>query len=122
MMKNEPINVQKLLEKAKASEHKEAYRQIERNKTYRIGIGARVETTTPSFFVEIIINLTLESNEVNIHHLEKTINCLKHLREKNYTLTYQDFNCISCEANIEPQNLTKEYTTALKLLKTFKLS
>jgi hypothetical protein len=115
-MKNKPINVQALLEKAKVNEHKEAYRQIERNKTYRIGIGARVENT-PSFFVEIIISLTLGSNEVDIHYLEKAINCLKHLREKNYALTYQDFNCIACEINIEPQNLTKEYTTTLKLIK-----
>ncbi len=119
MKENKPLDTKILLEEAKNAEHKEAYRTLEKNQNYRIGIGVRLTLlNTPSFFIEILLYLCPNSNNVNLKTLEKNLTCLKTLQTRNYTLTCQDDNCISCEKTTPTQNLTKEYTTVKALLTT----
>jgi hypothetical protein len=117
-----PIDTKALAEQAKASIHKETYRLLEKNHAYRIGVGARANLPdASSFFVEVIINLSPKNGEVDLWRLEKTLSCLKKLKTKGYSLTYEDGNCISCETTKPIQNLNEEYTALKSLKKTFNL-
>jgi hypothetical protein len=118
MKETKPLDTKTLLEEAKNAEHKEAYRTLDKNQNYRIGIGVRLTPpNTPSFFIEILLYLCPNTDNVNLKTLEKHVTCLKTLQTKNYTLTCQD-DSISCEKTTPTQNLTKEYTTIKTLLKT----
>jgi hypothetical protein len=104
--------------KQKASEHKEAYRTLDRNQNFRIGIGVRLNSpSAPSFFVEILIFLCPSLSTANLEALEKSLTCLKKLQARNYSLIGQDDNCISCETTIPAQNLAEEYAAVKSLLK-----
>jgi hypothetical protein len=117
MKENKPLDTKTLLEEAKNAEHKEAYRTLEKNQHYRIGIGVRLTPpNTPSFFIEILLYLCPNSTNVNLKTLEKNLTCLKTLRTRNYTLTCQDDNCVSCEKTILTQHLTREYSTIKALM------
>jgi len=119
MKENKPLNTKTLLEEAKNIEHKEAYRTLDKNENFRIGIGVRLTPpNAPSFFIEILIYLCPNSTNVNLKTLEKNLTCLKTMQTRNYTLTCQDDNCISCEKTTPTQNLTEEYTTVKELLAT----
>ncbi len=112
-----PIDTASLARDAAQSKHKETYRLLEKNQTYRIGIGARAKTPTPPyFFVEAIINLS-QDGEVNLTRLEKILQCLKALRARGYSLTYEDCNCISCETAHPIQDPNEEYRTIRELMK-----
>jgi hypothetical protein len=111
------MNTEALAQDAKASEHKEAFSMLEKNQAYRIGVGARAEADATSFFIEVIINLTMETCKVNILRLEKTLNCLKMLQARGYSLAFEDGNCISCEKKFV-QHPDKEYATIKTTLKT----
>jgi hypothetical protein len=112
------INTEALTQDAKASEHKEAFSMLEKNQVYRIGVGARADSTdATSFFMEVLINLTMETCKVNILRLEKTLNCLKMLQARGYSLTFEGGNCISCEKKFV-QHPDKEYATIKTTLKT----
>ena len=113
------LDPQKLIEEAKTTEHKEAYRIVEKNEIFRVGVGARANALEdPTFFVEVNLKLSPESGEVDIPRLEKMLQCLRTMQTRGYTLTYQDDTCISCEKAWDTQNLAKEYTSATYLLKT----
>jgi DNA-binding Lrp family transcriptional regulator len=43
--------------------------------------------------------------------------CLKKLKARNYALTCQDDNCVSCEAAVPAPNLTEEYGKVKALMK-----
>ncbi len=117
MTPNQKINIEDLLKAAKASEHREAYQTLEKNPNFRIGVGVRLAApNTPSFFIEILLSLCPDSTNVNLATLEKNVTCLKALHARNYTLTCQDDNCISCEKAAPAPNLTKEYTTIKALI------
>jgi len=119
LKKDEAINPEKLLKEAKAAEHKEAYRLLERNERFRVGVGVRVNTLEETlFFVEVNIKLSEESGEVDLSKLSKTLICLKSLQSIGYLLTYQDGTCVSCEKAKDMQNLTEECTAVMSLLKT----
>jgi hypothetical protein len=56
MRENKPLDTNTLLEKAKNAEHKEAYRTLDKNQNYRIGIGVRLtQLNTPASFIEILL-------------------------------------------------------------------
>ncbi len=117
LTKQKTIDTAALETQAKNSKEKEAYLQLEKNPNYRIGVGARANLPSrPSFFVEAIINLSTGNGEVNLQQLENTLTCLNVLKTREYTLSYEDANCISCE-KIQPlQNLNKEYRAIKELL------
>ena len=117
MKESETLDVKALLEEAKASEHGEAYRTLDKNPNFRIGVGVRLTPPNASFFVEILIYLCPSFRNADLAVLEKSLTCLKELKTRNYALTCQDGNCVSCEATVSAANLVKEYGKAKALIK-----
>ena len=117
MKENETLDAKALLEEAKASEH-EAYRTLDKNPNFRIGVGVRLTSPNkPSFFVEILIYLCPSFRNADLAVLEKSLTCLKELKARNYALTCQDGNCVSCEATVFAKNLAEEYGKIKALMK-----
>ncbi len=116
MTKQESIDATALSEKAQGSIEKEAYVQLKKTTTYRLGVGARAKPPNlPSFFVEVIINLSPDNRQVDLLRLENSVACLKLLKARGYTLTYEDDSCISCETTSACQDPNEEYK-AIKAL------
>lgn len=102
-----------LIEKAKTSRDQEAYKLLEKTTSYRIGVGARTDPQNPpSFFIEVIVRLSTENDDVNLTRLEKNLHLLKALQMRGYSLTYQDDNSITCEKTIFMREICQEYTEA----------
>jgi hypothetical protein len=119
MKKNPQLETKALLEEAKASEHGEAYKTLNRNPNCRVGLGARLASPgAPSFFIEILIYLCPSSGEADLRVLEKSLKCLKELQARSYSLTCQDDNCISCETTVPEQSLAAEYEVVNSLIKS----
>ena len=107
-----------LLNEAKASEHHEAYRTLEKAVNYRIGVGVRLNPPNPPhFFVEILLYLTPNEDHVDIAILEKSVSALKELQAKGFTATFQDGNCISCETQVPQERLPAECELEKTLIK-----
>ena len=120
MTKAEPINTRTLIAESQASKHKESYKILEKNQTYHIGVGARVDITdVPYLFVEILINLSPENAEVDLPRLEKTLRCMKALQNRGYMLTYEDSNSIYGEKK-PIENPDEEYSIVTKILANLK--
>jgi hypothetical protein len=118
MTKQTPLDAAALLEEAEASEHKEAYRPLERNANYRIGVGVRLTPPNPpTFFVEILIYMCPTFSNADLDALEKSLACLKELKARKYSLTCQDGNCISCEAAVPKQRLAEECANVKSFMK-----
>jgi hypothetical protein len=116
LTKLEPIDTASIGKHAQVSDEKEAYVQLEKTQTYRIGVGARAHSPNiSSFFIEVIIKLSSEIGKVDLRRLEKALMCLKALKARGYTLAYEDDDCISCELVTEARNPDKEYQ-AIKVL------
>ena len=110
MKKGMQINPQVLLTEAGNSEHKEAYRILDKTKDYRIGAGVRIEQSNQlSFFLEALIYLCPDHVSVNMPLLERKLEFLKELKERGYSICCQDSNCIACEIIVSPQNMVAEY-------------
>jgi hypothetical protein len=104
------------MKEAKNSKDKEAYKLLEKNQVYRIGVGARVDSPAPStFFIEVIIKLSTENAEVDLLHLKGILTSLEELQKKGYALTFQDDNSISCEKTVPIHEISQEHT-AVKLI------
>jgi len=111
------IDTAALSEQAISSKAKEAYLQLEKKQTYRIGVGARATLPTKSsFFLEINFSLSSTDGKVDLQRLEKILACLKALEARGYMLTYDDSNCISCETKKNVQNPNEEYRTIKVLI------
>ena len=109
MNQTKPIDTKALMEEAKTSRNKEAYKMLEKTPSYRIGVGARVDSPNPtSFFIEVIVKLSTEHDEVNLPRLEKILRLLKALQKRGYSLTYQDGNSISCEKTTSIHEISQE--------------
>ena len=118
MTKTIRIDVTSLSKMALASSEKETYVQLEKTSAYRIGVGARANSSAqPSFFVEVIINLAKENRQVDLQRLENALPFLKLLKAKGYTLTYEDGICISCETTSPVQDPSKECEAINTLIK-----
>jgi len=99
-----------MLAKQAQNSKEEAYVQLDKTQIYRIGVGARVNPpSTSSFFMEVIIKLSAENDEVDLQRLENTLACLKALKARGYTLAYENGNCISCETTTAVQHPKEEY-------------
>lgn len=108
-----------LLKQAEASEHKEAYQNIYKTEHNRVGVGVRLLSTTaptPTFFIEIIINMCPTCTKANLQYMQKALDCLKKLEENSYTLTCQEDNNILCEKTIKQKDLQAASRTAKIIL------
>jgi hypothetical protein len=92
---------------------------MEKYSNYRIGVGARIDfPDVPSLFLEVLIKLSAgDSGIFNLSTLEKSVNCLKKLHKRGYSLTYQDDNWVSCEKKLPLLNPNEEYLAVSSLLK-----
>ena len=121
MNQTKPIDTKALMEEAKTSRDKEAYKLLEKTPSYRIGVGARTDSPNPpSFFIEVIVKLSTENGEVNLPRLEKTLRLLKALQTRGYSLTYQDDNSISCETTTSIHEISQEYDAAKSIINRMK--
>jgi hypothetical protein len=112
MNRTKTIDIQALQKDAEKSEHREAYRVLDRSNNYRIGAGARVTPSgQPSFFLEVVVQSCLESSEVDLQLLEKNLMFLKELKARGYSLNCEGDGSISCEVTVSPQNIASEYET-----------
>jgi hypothetical protein len=112
-----PVDTKALMEEAKTSRDKEAYKLLEKSPLYRIGVGARTDSPNPpSFFTEVIVKLSTENGEVNLPRLEKTLHLLKALQKRGYSLTYQDDNSISCEKTTSVHEISQESEVARAII------
>jgi len=118
MTQKTSINADELCQVAKNSADKESYQLLNKTQGYRVGVGARVTPPGTSFFIEVIVNLSDESKKVDLTKLESILRFLRILQTKNYSLTYEDDNCIQCETTRASQDLNEEYLSIEALLKT----
>lgn len=110
------LNPEKLVMEARASEHHEAYKILERNQSYRIGVGVRIKASgNYSFFLEILVYLCPASGNLDLEILDRCMAYLKELDKRGYFLACQDGECISCEKTVPAERLVEEYA-AVKLL------
>lgn len=117
MRDRKQINTEALIQAAKTSEHKEAYKLLEKTQLFRVGVGVNVDSSDhSSFFIEITISLCSNSSEVDLQRLENILSVLRTLKTREYSMTYQDGNCISCEKNLTADNLLREYEAAKVLV------
>jgi hypothetical protein len=116
MTQKKPIKAEELLETAKKSTDKESYEVMHKTRVYRIGVGARATPPAPSFFIEVIVNLSDESKKVDLTQLENILRFLRMLQTRKYSLIYEDDNYIQCEAIRASQDLNQEYLTLKSLL------
>ena len=119
MKTEKTIDTNTLIAEAASSEHKEAYKILDRNADYRIGVGARTAPPNhPSFFVEILIYLSRDDNKADLRILERSLACLKELQARNFKTVFQDDNCISCEAQVSGEKLESEYELTKSLVQS----
>jgi hypothetical protein len=112
MNKEKTIDIQALQKDAENSEHGEAYGVLDRSSNYRIGVGARLTPSgQPLFFLEVVVQSCLESSEVDLQLLEKSLVFLKELKARGYTLNCEGDGSISCEVTVSPRNIASEYET-----------
>ena len=109
---NKTIDIQALQKDAENSEHGEAYRVLDKSSNYRIGVGARLTPSgQPSLFFEVVVQSCLESSEVDLQLLEKSLAFLKELKARGYSLNCEGDGSISCEVTVSPRNIASEYET-----------
>lgn len=114
MRKNEKINIQALVRKAKSNEHREAYINLDKDRNYRIGVIARTAHLKSQVFIEILVYLP-NYGQVDLLDLKRKVTFLEELQKRNYSLLYQEGNLIVCENEVSANKLTEEYKT-IKML------
>jgi len=120
-MKENLIDIRALTGEARNSEHKEAFKILDRKHDHRIGVGTRLEPPDKqSFFLEVIVHLCLDKSQVDLPTLEKKLKSLERLQKRGYSLSCQDDNCITCEIIMPPQSLSAEYKAIESMMKEYK--
>ncbi len=108
------IDVERLAEEARASEHGEAYRAMAKSEDYRIGIGARVNGGLV-YFIEVVAPVT-SGPQVELGEMERSLDVLKRLEEEGFTLTPQEDGSISGEFLVSKGGLEDAYERVLSII------
>jgi hypothetical protein len=101
-------DVRLLLKEAKSSEHKESYKTLEKTTDYRIGVGVRLSTKSPSFFLEVIVYQHSIKGHFNLSELTQRLPLLKKLQERGYLINCQDEASIVLELMAAQDSLLSE--------------
>ena len=110
------IDADRLADVARGSEHGEAYQQMGRHKGIGVGVGAREASRgEPVHFIEFLIPVC-SGSEVDLDRLAWTLEVLKSLDERGYSLTCQDDMSFSCELTLPGEELVGEYERALTMV------
>jgi hypothetical protein len=118
MTTSNKINLKELQQIDEDSADRETYQSLDKTKNYRIGVGARAISPRPSFFVEVIVNLSDESKRVDLPRLERVLRFLKELEARDYSLFYESDNCVSCETKKDSGDINHEYSAIKTLIKS----
>jgi len=90
---------------------------LDRNRDYRIGTGARLESPSkPLFFLEVLIYMCAANSTVDLKSIERNLTILKQLGKRGYSLSCEEGGCISCEIAVPPQSLAIEYKAAKSII------
>jgi hypothetical protein len=101
-----------LLKEAEKSGHNEFYKLLERDESYRIGVGVELAPSGQYLiFIEIVVNLCSEPSEVNLSKLERNLLFLRDLEAKGYSMSCQEDAFIFCQKIVKPSDLNEEYAT-----------
>lgn len=120
MSKNKLAEIEWIVEKAKALRQKEVYKIVDKKANYMIGIGVKnITSKTPSYFIEIVLNLCPKSGKLDLETLEKCLVCLQKLYARDYSLTCQDDSTIICDIIIGRNKLEDEYLSIKSFLNKF---
>ena len=114
MASSDSIDVERLAEEARASDHGEAYMAMVKSEDFRIGIGARVNGGLV-YFVEVVVPVT-SGPQVELGEMERSLDVLKRLEEEGFTLTPQEDGSISGEFLVSKARLEEAYEGALSIL------
>jgi len=114
MSRNERINIQALIRKARSDDYHEAYVNLERDKNCRIGVVARTLTPKSQLFIEILVYLP-NFGKVDLQDLKRKVAFLEELQKRKYSLMYQEGNFVVCEAKVSANNVKEEYK-AIRML------
>lgn len=107
-------NVLSLVKEACSSEHKEAFRVLERTKKYRISLGVRTFAKSLSFFLEVNIYHRLIEEHNTLSDITQQLLLLKKLQKRGYSVSCQDEICTVVEMRVPQDSLSGE----VKYLKT----
>jgi hypothetical protein len=123
MSTSNQIDVRSLLKEAQSSEHKESFRVLEKTKDYRIGVGVRISTKSPSFFLEVIIYQHSTKEHLTVSDITQQLPLLKKLQERGYLVSCQDEVCSVLEMTIPRDSLLVELAyLKTSICKTFQHS
>jgi hypothetical protein len=118
MVKTTALELKALIDAIDSSKDDETYKQLEKTRSYRIGVGARRDSCAePLFFLDMLIILSDGTEEVDISRLEKIVHLLKVLQTRGYVVSYlDDTNSISCELVMPAEKIFEEYTRVKALV------
>jgi len=114
MIKPPKADLDALIREAKASEHRESYRTIERGASYLLRVGVRAGTAE-SCFLEIAVRLGEDGPKVDLPSLEEALNVLKALDSSGYSLSWQE-GTVTCEKEVLPSIAAAEILRARGIL------
>ncbi|MEM0385548.1 MAG: hypothetical protein QXH64_03750 [Nitrososphaeria archaeon] len=117
MSENKLSETEWIVKKAKALRQKEVYKIVDKKANYMIGIGVKnITSKTPSYFIEIVLNLCPKSGKLDLNTLKQCFEFLQKLCARNYSLTCQDDNTIICDITIGRNKLEDEYMSVKSFL------
>ncbi len=116
MIKN-TIDADVLTEKARSDDLKESFETLKREIDYKIGIGARAQNNDARLFLEIIVLLCSEGEELDIEGLKERLTVLGGFEDSGYVLRCEKDNSIICEKEIAESEIEREYQEADRRLK-----
>lgn len=105
-----------LAERARAAEDREAYQELSRGASHRVGVVASVFPSNCVYYaVEGTFRLFPEDAIVVPTHLDRAATVTRTLQERGYDLVHLDGGWISCERMVRPEEAAEEASFLLDL-------
>ena len=96
----------------------EAYRNLQRKDSYKIGVAARINSETNiDYIMEVSIRLCSSNSVLNLDNLRRKVSIMDKLQLNGYEIGCEDDNYIYCEKNIEESELMTENTFVQEIFK-----
>ncbi len=108
MEEERPIDARAIEDCARASDTGEHFQELDKGTSYRIGVGARMNSPErPAFFIEVIVN-PCPGPGVDLSMMERNLSVLKELEVRGYTMRLEDDGSIVCEVIVHPDEVEAE--------------
>jgi hypothetical protein len=109
MRKARPPDVKALERGARKSQDKESFQVLAKMRNYRIGVGARLDSSGETcFFLEVLVDPCGNRSSLDLDLMEKSLMVLRELSERGYTLTCEEDGSVSCEKSTAPEKVDFE--------------